>query len=142
MTDEPASPARRARNPLHHVELWTRDLVTSRRSFGWLMTELGWPERRDPDWPAGTTYHHRSGVYLVLEQSPAIDGDHVRTHAGLNHLAFRVDGRAQLDALRDECGAHGWTELFAENYPHAGGEDHTALFLANDEGFEVELVVD
>lgn len=35
---------------------------------------------------------------------------------------------------------HGWQELFADKYPHAGGPTHTALFLENTEGFEVELV--
>lgn len=35
---------------------------------------------------------------------------------------------------------HGWNELFAESYPHAGGPQHVALFLENHEGFEVEIV--
>lgn len=51
-----------------------------------------------------------------------------------------VPGRARLDALRADCAAHGWSELFGGTYPHAGGPDHTALFLENVEGFEVELV--
>ena len=38
--------------------------------------------------------------------------------------------------------AHGWRELFAEKYPHAGGDEHTALYLENSEGFEVEVVVE
>lgn len=50
--------------------------------------------------------------------------------------------RARLDALREDASAHGWRELFADRYPHAGGEQHTALFLENAEGFEVEIVVD
>ena len=46
-----------------------------------------------------------------------------------------------LDRIRAESSAHGWHELFADRYPHAGGDDHTALYLENSEGFEVELVV-
>ncbi|MER5673351.1 hypothetical protein [Pseudonocardia alni] len=65
---------------------------------------------------------------------------HDRTRPGLNHLALAVSGRARLDALRADCAAHGWSELFAGTYPHAGGPDHTALFVENAEGFEVELV--
>jgi len=46
-----------------------------------------------------------------------------------------------LDRLRAESSEHGWHELFADRYPHAGGEDHTALYLENAEGFEIEIVV-
>ncbi len=49
---------------------------------------------------------------------------------------------ATLDALRADAAAHGWSELFAEKYPHAGGDDHTALYLENSESFEVEVVVE
>ncbi len=47
---------------------------------------------------------------------------------------------ATLDALRADAAAHGWSELFGEKYPHAGGDDHTALYLENSESFEVEVV--
>jgi hypothetical protein len=36
---------------------------------------------------------------------------------------------------------HGWHELYADRYPHAGGEQHVALYLESSEGFEVEVVV-
>ena len=52
-----------------------------------------------------------------------------------------MEDRPTLDRLRAESSAHGWHELFADRYPHAGGEVHTALFLENSEGFEVEVVV-
>ena len=49
---------------------------------------------------------------------------------------------AALDALRAEAAGHGWSELYADKYPHAGGDDHTALYLENSESFEVEVVVE
>ena len=79
---------------------------------------------------------------MVLEESPALTGPHDRTRAGLNHLALRATGRILLDAIQRDCSNHGWTELFADKYPHAGGPKHTALFLENSEGFELEIVVD
>lgn len=38
--------------------------------------------------------------------------------------------------------ANGWTLMFADRHPHAGGggEDHYAAYLENRDGFEVELV--
>lgn len=133
-----AQPA--AGSAVHHVELWTEDLATSGPALDWLLTELGWQARHDPAWPQGRTWHHPDGTYLVLEASPAVTGPLDRMRAGLNHLALRVADRSSLDRVRGGCGDHGWTELFADSYPHAGGPGHTALFLENDEGLELELV--
>jgi hypothetical protein len=155
-----------APQPLHHVELWTHDLAGAVPSFDWLLGELGWSGESDPEWPTGRIWRHPSGVYLVLEQSPAVVGDaHDRLRSGLNHLALRLPsddaaltGTSQgsgartpgeagpttapalLDRLREQAPEHGWSELFAESYPHAGGPEHTALFLENGQGFEIEIV--
>ncbi|GAB3622269.1 hypothetical protein GCM10027418_03510 [Mariniluteicoccus endophyticus] len=128
-------------NAVHHIELWTSDLTSSVPSFDWVLTSLGWVAEHDPDWPAGRSWHHPSGVYVVLEQSPDVSGPHERTRAGLN-LALRAHDRARLDALRRDLGDHGWSEMFADRYPHAGGPQHTALFIENAEGFELEIVAD
>ena len=52
-----------------------------------------------------------------------------------------VETRDELDRMRAESTEHGWHELYADRYPHAGGEQHVALYLASSEGFEVEVVV-
>lgn len=136
------------RSPLHHIELWTHDLAEAAPGFDWLLGALGWEAQHDPDWPEGRIWQHPSGVYVVLEQSPAVVGnEHDRMRPGLNHLALRVpgpsaDGRAALDRLRAQASEHGWSELFGETYPHAGGPDHTALFLENTQGFELEIVAE
>ncbi|MFG1618909.1 VOC family protein [Nonomuraea wenchangensis] len=123
---------------LHHVEIWVPDLGRAVRSWGWLLTELGyevfqeWPDGRS--WRLGTTY-------LVLERSPALTaGSHDRLRPGLNHLAFHAGGRAEVDALAERAAAHGWTLLFPERHPYAGGERHYAAYLADEDGYEVELI--
>ena len=40
-----------------------------------------------------------------------------------------------LYRIRLKSSAHGWHELFADRYPHAGGDGHTALYLESSEGF-------
>ena len=57
-----------------------------------------------------------------------------------HHLAFHVAGRAEVDRPAAAAGEHGWSPLFAERYPHAGGPEHYAAYLENADGFEVELV--
>ena len=45
-----------------------------------------------------------------------------------------------MDSLAATGPAHGWTLLFPDTHPYAGGPDHYAAYLANTDGFEVELV--
>jgi len=35
---------------------------------------------------------------------------------------------------------HGWVPLFADRYPHAGGPEHYAAYLEDQDGYEVELI--
>ena len=83
------------------------------------------------------------GTYLFLERSAdQVDEPHDRLRPGINHLAFTVESRELLDRIRAASTEHGWHELFADRYPHAGGEDITALYVENSEEFEVQLVVE
>jgi catechol 2,3-dioxygenase-like lactoylglutathione lyase family enzyme len=123
---------------LHHVELWVPDLARAVGEWGWLLSRLGYEQFQD--WPAGRSW--RLGVtYLVVEQSSAMTGaGHDRLRPGLNHLAFHAGSRQDVETLAQEGPAHGWTLLFPERHPFAGGPDHYAAYLANSDAFEVELV--
>ncbi len=123
---------------LHHVEVWVPHLDRAAASWGWLLGQLGYePFQR---WSDGISF--RLGpTYLVFERSPAMaDGPHERTRPGLNHLAFHAADRGQVDALVAAAPEHGWSLLFPERHPHAGGPDHYAAYLENVDGFEIELV--
>ncbi|MEO3741948.1 VOC family protein [Plantactinospora sp. B5E13] len=122
---------------LHHVEIWVPALDRAVTSWGWLLGELGWTPFQD--WPAGRSW--RLGhTYLVLEESPALSSRrHDRLAPGLNHLAFHAGPPAVVDRLVAEAPAYGWTLLFADRHPYAGGPDNYAGYLADGAGFEVEL---
>jgi hypothetical protein len=45
-----------------------------------------------------------------------------------------------VDRLVADAPAYGWTLLFADRHPQAGGPGTYAGYLANADGFEVELV--
>ncbi|WP_030908060.1 VOC family protein [Streptomyces sp. NRRL F-5126] len=123
---------------LHHVELWVPDLARACDSFGWLLGELGYAVHQD--WSGGRSWR-LGATYLVVEQSPALTADrHDRCRPGLNHLAFHVEDAAAVDKLTVDAALHGWQLMFPEQHPHAGGEEHYAAYLENDDGFEVELV--
>ncbi|MFF0308975.1 VOC family protein [Streptosporangium sp. NPDC004379] len=122
---------------LHHVELWVPDLDRAVRSWGWLLGELGY--RPFQEWEAGRSWI-LDGTYVVVERSPALTAStHDRCRPGLNHLAFGVTGQARVDELVSASAGHGWTLMFPDRHPYAGGTGHYAGYLENEDGFEVEL---
>lgn len=125
---------------LHHVELWVPSLEQAMRSWGWLLTTLGWQQFQR--WEAGISWRN-AGVYLVFEQSPAlVGGEHRRRAPGLNHLALHAGTPTDVDRLVEQAGSYGWTLLFADRHPYAGGPDTYAAYLEDEQGYEVELVAD
>jgi ribonuclease HI/catechol 2,3-dioxygenase-like lactoylglutathione lyase family enzyme len=125
---------------LHHVEIWVDDLARARRTLGWLFQQLGYGI--SGEWSEGTSYQG-AGEYLVLESGPDVGpGGHDRLRPGLNHLAFHAGARADVDALVESAVQRGFTVLFAERHPFAGGRSHYAAYLEAPGGFEVELVAD
>ncbi|MFD0782602.1 VOC family protein [Micromonospora azadirachtae] len=123
---------------LHHVEVWVPDLAAAEHSWGWLLGELGWEIFQE--WPAGRSWR-LGGTYLVLEESPAMSGRRHDRHApGLNHLAFHAGPPAAVDRLVAAAPTYGWTLLFPDRHPHAGGPDTYAGYLTDNQGYEVELV--
>ncbi|MGH3878543.1 MAG: GNAT family N-acetyltransferase [Actinophytocola sp.] len=123
---------------VHHVELWVADLTSAEKSLGWLFTQLGWHEYQR--WPRGVSWRYGAS-YVVVEDSPDRTGDrHDRNRPGLNHLAVHIRDRAELDRVTAAAPAHGWRLMFTDRHPYAGGPDHLAAYLENEEGFEVELV--
>jgi len=126
------------RGSLHHIEIWVEDIEAAGREWGWLLERLGY--RLGDDWGHGRAWE-LGPLYVVVESGPDVTrGRHERTRAGVNHLAFHGGSRADVDAVVAHCASGGWTLMFSDTHPYAGGPDHYAAYLASGEGFEVELV--
>ena len=102
---------------LHHLDLWVDDVATAEGEWGWLLAWCGW-QRED----GMLSWVHPDGTYLFMEHSSDQHGEHDRLRPGINHLAMTVETRDQLDRMRAESTEHGWHEMYADRYPHAGGE--------------------
>lgn len=125
---------------IHHIELWVADLDEALAEWGWLLTELGF--ERTQRWPEGESWS-AGGAYLTLTLSPNLSStEHDRRRPGLNHLAFLGGTAARVDEIMKSAAEHGWTPLYVDRYPHAGGPDHYAGWLENVAGFKAEIVAD
>lgn len=125
---------------LHHIEIWVRDFTAAHASWDWLLTRLGFASTQE--WPDGQSWS-AGGVYITVTTPPLARGTvHDRRRAGVNHLAFRGGAPAEVDDIMLAAPAHGWRPLYADRYPHAGGPDHTAGWLENEDGFKAEIVAD
>ena len=122
---------------LHHVEIWVADLTSAAESWEWLLTQLGYSPYQE--WSTGQSWRF-GATYIVVEQSPALTArEHDRCRPGLNHLAFHAGTSDEVDRLVADAEPNGWTLMFADRHPFAGGDDHYAAYLENSDGFEVEL---
>lgn len=121
----------------HHVELWVDRIGPE---WAWLLGRAGFVPA--DEWPDGQSWA-AGGAYLTLTTSPNLaDPVHDRRRAGLNHLALAGGSRTEVDALMRDAPGHGWSPLYQDRYPHAGGPAHYAGWVENAAGFKVELVAD
>jgi catechol 2,3-dioxygenase-like lactoylglutathione lyase family enzyme len=137
---DPTMAARPHPTGLHHVELWVPDLNGALPGWQWLLETMGWTPYQH--WDAGRSWR-LGDVYVVIEQSAGLTAaEHDRCRPGLNHLAFHAGDRADVDVLVAAAPEHGWTLMFADRHPHAGGPEHYAAYLHDPYGYEVELVAE
>jgi hypothetical protein len=121
---------------LHHVEVRTADLSSAMLCWGWLLDQLNYEPFQQ--WSGGKSWR-RAHCYIVIERASR-PGRHDRRLPGLSHLAFHAGTRETVDRLWRSAPQHGWSALYADRHPWAGGPDHYAAFLENGERFKVELV--
>lgn len=123
---------------LHHVEIWVSDFREAASEWAWLLSRLGF--ELVAEWDEGVSWS-AAGVYLTFTTSPNLSSSaHDRRQPGVNHLAFVGGSEADVDAIMADAPRHGWTPLYHERYPHAGGEQHYAGWLENSAGFKAEVV--
>lgn len=124
---------------LHHVELYVSDLKKSLTAWDWLLNELGYTLYQQ--WGKGQSYKFEKTYLVFVQTEPEhLEPPYHRKKTGLNHLAFHADSLEQLERLRSELPHRGFTELYADRFPHAGGPNYIALYFEDPDRMKVELV--
>lgn len=125
--------------PLHHLELYVRDLEVSAEFWGWLLGELGFEPFEE--WDEGISWRPRDGsAYMALVQAPDGAADLDRRSVGLNHVAFRTGDAADVDRLTEQLQERGVRVLYPDRHPYAGGRGHYAVFFEDPDGLKVEVI--
>ncbi len=94
----PTSRAVPAIGGVHHVFLTVNDLKRSRPFYAALMPRLGFPELHD--FGAVLGWAGTGGSFWLKQADPRYAGDTFsKDRVGLCEVAFRAEGRAQIDAL-------------------------------------------
>lgn len=134
LLDSPVQPG-----GLHHVELYVSDLQTSLKFWEPLLKKLGYTVFQS--WDEGVSYLLAT-TYIVLVQAEAehLDAGYHRKRVGLNHLAFHAGSRGQVDELTEWVRTNGYSILYEDRHPFAGGDDYYALFCEDPDRIKVEIV--
>jgi len=124
---------------IHHIDLAVRDVERSLTFYLAVLGPLGLKE--EGRWPSyrGT----EEIVYLrygdqLLGLRPADGGEHQYYNVGIEHLAFYVDTREEVDAAYERC-----LEIGARiHYPPQADRDidgYYELFVFDPDGIRIEV---
>jgi catechol 2,3-dioxygenase-like lactoylglutathione lyase family enzyme len=126
---------------IHHVDLAVTDVARSLDFYLSLLGPLGWAEEvRYPTY-RGTeevVYLQEDTSGTMLGLRPADGGEHHYYDVGIEHLAFEVESRDEVDAAHARCVANG------DRIHHPPEEDkdvpgYYAVFVFDPDGMRIEV---
>src|SRR5437870_9018916 len=83
---------------LAHLDIYVSDLTRSGEFWGAFLAELGYREFAKS--PTGWSWTNEESTVFLLQVEPAyVDQPYHRKRVGMNHLAFAVSSKQQVDAL-------------------------------------------
>jgi catechol 2,3-dioxygenase-like lactoylglutathione lyase family enzyme len=93
-------------------------------------------------WSGGINYLKDGHSYFCFLPAPKehLEAGYHRKRVGLNHLAFTGKSRAHVDEIAAWIKANGFTSLYDEKYPYAGGKNYYAVYCEDPDRIKVEVV--
>jgi glyoxylase I family protein len=126
---------------IHHVDLAVTDVARSLGFYLSLLGPLGWAEEvRYPTY-RGTEeviYLQDPATGAMLGLRPADGGRHHYYDVGIEHLAFEVDTRDEVDAAHERCLASGEQVHFPPEEDR-DVDGYYAVFVFDPDGMRVEV---
>ena len=126
---------------IHHVDLAVEDVERSLAFYLMLLGPLGWAEEvRYPTY-RGTEeviYLEDRSTGSMLGLRPADGGKHRYYDVGIEHLAFEVDGRSEVEEAHRRCLEAGAKVHFPPEEDR-DVEGYYALFVFDPDGMRIEV---
>lgn len=121
---------------IDHVDLAVRDVERSLAFYLALLGPLGLREEsRDRSYRGSEEVVYLRYGDQLLGLRPADGGEHHYYEVGIEHLAFYVDSRDEVDAAYQRC-----LEIGVRiHFPPEGDEDKYELFVFDPDGIRVEV---
>jgi glyoxylase I family protein len=131
-----------AKGFIHHVDLAVTDVERSLAFYRDLLVPLGWTARvRYPTY-RGTeevVYFQHPQTKCGLGIRPADGGEHQYYGVGIEHLAFEVDEREEVDAAHARCVERGDNVHFPPEEDR-DIEGYYAFFVFDPDGMRIEVL--
>lgn len=126
---------------IHHIEIYVRHLDKSKRFYKMILERLGY--QLFQEWGEGFSLK-LGGTYIVFVQveDKYKKNDYHRKNVGLNHVAFSVTNRREVDELRTFLKDEDVSLLYDEQYPFAGGDSHYAVYFEDPDRIKLEVVAE
>jgi glyoxylase I family protein len=126
---------------IHHVDLAVAELERSLAFYLMVLGPLGWREEvRYPTY-RGTeevVYLQDPNTGAMLGLRPADGGEHRYYGVGIEHLAFEVESRVEVDAAHERCiGAGAEIHFPPEEDRDVAG--YYAVFVFDPDGMRIEV---
>src|SRR2546422_8268491 len=120
---------------LDHLDIYVSDLARSGEFWGAFLTELGYREFAKS--PTGWSWtNDESPVFLLQAEPEYLDPPYHRKRVGMNHLAFAVSSKQQVDALATSLAAR------RIGLPYGGprtGRTTYAVFFEDPDRIRIEV---
>jgi catechol 2,3-dioxygenase-like lactoylglutathione lyase family enzyme len=123
-----------------HIYLYISDLEKSREFYKEFLEILGYTEIVNEDW--GCAFEKDdSSIWLEQVTEEYIKDGYHRKRIGLNHLAFRVDSKEDVDRFAEEFIKKNSIETLYDTpkpFPKYGG-DYYAVFFEDPDRIKLEV---
>ena len=121
---------------LEHLDIYVSDLQRSGEFWGAFLNDLGYHEYAKS--ASGWSWtNDESTVFLLQTEPKYLDPPYHRKRVGMNHLAFVVSSRNQVDALATRLRERGVPLLYGG--PRSGRTTY-AVFFEDSDRIKIEVL--
>lgn len=132
------------RGGVHHVDLSITDIARSRAFYEPVLGFMGYVVGENYGARGVDFDLHKNGMFCSIGIRVTEGANAARAHdrhsAGLHHLAWNAESRAEVDALHALLLRIGATVLDAPAYYPQYGAGYYAVFFADPDGLKLEYV--